>query len=246
MASMLTDVINAGTGLSRARRRASRCRRPARPARPTTTSTPGSSASRRRWSPASGSGSISRRRSSSAATPAIWRCRCGPTFMKAATKGDKPVWLKPPADVVSRPDLPDVGPPPGLELRRGRGRVEDRRDQGPLDDHVRVLRQGHRALRRVPAALRRRPADRASAACSAAADAPQAGVAKRRRRCPSAAVEAPPASAQRRRRAGRDAQGRRAGRTEEEARLLGTHLRLAQEPARRRSARTIRARTIRR
>ena len=46
MSNMMADVINAGTGAGRARS-ASRCRPPARPARPTTSTTPGSSASRR-------------------------------------------------------------------------------------------------------------------------------------------------------------------------------------------------------
>ena len=32
-------------------------------------------------------------------------------FMKEATKGDKPVWLKPPAERRLRRHLPDVGPP---------------------------------------------------------------------------------------------------------------------------------------
>ena len=65
----------------------------ARPARPTTTSTRGSSASRRTSSPASGSASISRKTivangyAAELAVP-IWAA-----FMKMATKGDKPDWF---------------------------------------------------------------------------------------------------------------------------------------------------------
>ena len=43
------------------------------------------------------------------AMPATSRCRCGPRFMKAATKGDKPEWLARPASVVARRGLPRVG-----------------------------------------------------------------------------------------------------------------------------------------
>ena len=50
MSTMLADVINAGTGARARAASASRCRPPARPARPTTSTTPGSSASRRSWS----------------------------------------------------------------------------------------------------------------------------------------------------------------------------------------------------
>ena len=57
---------------------ASRCPPRARPARPTTTTTPGSSASRRISSPASGSASTSPRRSSRTATPPTSPCRSGP------------------------------------------------------------------------------------------------------------------------------------------------------------------------
>ena len=81
-------------------RAASRCRRQGRPARPTTTSTPGSSASRRSWLPACGSGSISPRPScrngyaGEIAVP-LWA-----GFMKVATKDDKPEWLARPANVI--------------------------------------------------------------------------------------------------------------------------------------------------
>ena len=64
-------------GVAGAAARVSRCRRRARRARPTTTATPGSSATRRRSSPACGSATTSRGRSCAAAMPARSPCRSG-------------------------------------------------------------------------------------------------------------------------------------------------------------------------
>ncbi len=55
----------------------SRCQPRERPERRTTTTTRGSSATRRSWSPASGSATTSRARSSRTAMPASSRCRSG-------------------------------------------------------------------------------------------------------------------------------------------------------------------------
>ena len=103
----LPDVEHAGGrhhvghGLPRAADRASRCRPRARPARPTTTTTPGSSASRRISSTGVWVGFdqpktiISNGYAADVAVP-IWA-----GFMKRATKGDKPEWLDKPANVVA-------------------------------------------------------------------------------------------------------------------------------------------------
>ena len=156
-------------------------------------------------------------------------------FMKEATKGDKPVWLKPPPNVVSVRDLPDVGAAARLELRRSRGRVEDRGDQGPVDDHDRVLREGHRALRRVPDTHRHRPAH------------PPRRAVRRRIRAGAGGGERLAAARARRAASRRDGHRRGVGRArrpcregrraEEEARVLGPHLRIEEDPARRRSPR---------
>ncbi len=133
-----------------------------------------------------------------------------------------------------RRHLPDVGPPAGRQLRRRRGRVEDRRDQGPLDDHERVLRQGHRALRRVPDPYRLWPAvppRRLVRRRWTVAGCIGSGVAAARARRRGAAR-----LGERRAGHGRHPQGRRPGRAEEEEGLLGPHLRLPQEPAGRRPA----------
>ena len=93
------DVDDAGRRHQRGHRAparaawASRCRPPARRERPTTSTTRGSSASRRTSSPASGWASISRSTilpngfAGEVAVP-LWA-----RFMKAATKGDKPQWF---------------------------------------------------------------------------------------------------------------------------------------------------------
>ena len=157
-------------------------------------------------------------------------------FMKEATKGDKPVWLKPPAERRRRCNICRMsGRRPGDELRRGRGRVEDRGDQGPVDDHDRVLREGHRALRRVPDTYRHRLAD------------PPRRAVRRRIRAGAGGGERLAAARARGVAARRDGHRRGAGcgrgprregrRAEEEARVLGPHLRIEEEPARRRSPR---------
>ena len=76
MTNMLADVVNAGTAAS-ARRFGFTFRQPARPARRTTSTTRGSSASRRRWSPECGWDSISRKRFFRGDSPRTWRCRSG-------------------------------------------------------------------------------------------------------------------------------------------------------------------------
>ena len=104
-----------GHRLPRAADRASRCRPRARPARPTTTTTPGSSASRRISSPASGSASTSRKTIISNGYAADVAVPIWAGFMKRATKGDKPEWLDKPENVVAvnvcrlSGKLPDAG-----------------------------------------------------------------------------------------------------------------------------------------
>ena len=126
-------------------RSASRCRPRARPARPTTTTTPGSSASRRISSPACGSASISRRRSSPNGYAAESRCRSGPAFMKRATKGDKPEWLDAPAgcrrrstSAGCRASCPTAGCDSVEVVDQGRP------DREAVDDLHRVLRRAAR------------------------------------------------------------------------------------------------------
>ena len=157
-------------------------------------------------------------------------------FMKTATKGDKPVWLKPPPNVVVRAASAGCRGAGRPELRRSRGRVEDRRDEGPLDDHDRALRARHRAVRRVPAPLGPWPADAPRRPVRRRIGR-RRPVSDRPRRCPSGASTLPPARGGRRPRPidARKAETER--RAEEEARLLGPHLRIEEEGARRRPPR---------
>ena len=76
MSNMMADVINAGTGAA-ARSVGFRCQPQGRPGRPTTTTTPGSSASRRGSRRVSGSATTSLARSSAVATRRCWPCPCG-------------------------------------------------------------------------------------------------------------------------------------------------------------------------
>ena len=129
------DVQHDGRRHQRGHRRAgaaasaSRCRPRARPGRPTTTTTPGSSASRRRWSPASGSASISPRTilpggfAADVAVP-LWAA-----FMKVATKGQKAAVAAGAGRRRHGERLPHVGQ---ARDRRVRARGRHRRDR-PAD-----------------------------------------------------------------------------------------------------------------
>ena len=73
------------------------------------------------------------------------------SFMKVATKGDKPDWFERPSNIVAVERLPCVGQAAQRRMRSRRGRQSRRAPRESVDDLHRVLREGHAANRAVPA-----------------------------------------------------------------------------------------------
>ena len=73
------------------------------------------------------------------------------SFMKMATKGDKPDWFERPSNIVAVERLPRVGEAAQRRMRSRRRRQSRRAPRKSVDDLHRVLREGHAANRAVPA-----------------------------------------------------------------------------------------------